>query len=166
MTSGPASGQASYGSYVTVTDDLGRISVEIPAEWSDVNGAPGEVNGVTIADIRASTDLAAFASTWTVPGVIVTAADLPGTTPTQILDTERENFGGQCTFDSRRPYSDPLYVGEFDIYRDCGGTGVTYVIVAAQLPDRTGPIIEVQVQVNGERDIEALDRIVDSFVVV
>lgn len=155
-----------YDTYVTVIDDTGRISVDVPTDWVDVDGTPVTVSGTTVADIRASSDLAAFASTWTTPGVIVSAGDVPGVTPEQILDDERTTLGSTCTFQGREPYTDGLYVGSFDTYTACGGTTAVYVVIAARPADGSDPIVEVQVQVNAERDIQALDRIVASFVAI
>lgn len=153
-----------YSSYVTLTDDTGRITVEVPAEWNDVDGRPLDIDGTTVADLRASSDLAAFASSWNVPGVIISAADLPGETPATILDSERATIGTTCTYEGREPYSDPLYVGQFDTYSSCGGTTAVYVVIAARTADGSGPLIEVQAQVNDDRDLAALERIVASFI--
>ncbi|MEO2109068.1 MAG: hypothetical protein ABGZ36_25975 [Actinomycetota bacterium] len=155
-----------YDTYVTVIDDTGRISVDVPTAWADVDGTPVSIGGSTVADIRASSDLAAFASTWTTPGVIVSAGDVPGVTPEQILDDERTTLGSTCTFQGREPYTDGLYVGSFDTYTACGGTTAVYVVIAARPADGSDPIVEVQVQVNAARDVQALDRIVASFVAI
>ena len=155
--------EAPYADFVAVSDDTGRITVEIPGEWSDVDGAPVEVGGITLSDVRASTDLAAFASGWDVPGVAVTAGDVDAT-PEEVLDGEADAFSTSCTPLGREPYADPLYTGVFDTYEGCGGTETAYIIVAAQAPDGTGPLIEVQVQVQSTRDIDALERVLASFV--
>ncbi len=158
-----APGGAPYTEYTTVTDDTGRITVEIPAEWTDVDGAPIDFEDTTISDIRASTDLAAFAAGWDVPGVAVTAGAVDRSVE-EVLDGEAGGFTSSCTPLPRQPYADPLYTGSFDTYSNCGGTETAYVIVAARAHDGTGPLIEVQVQLLGERDVEALDRILQSFV--
>jgi hypothetical protein len=56
-----------------------------------------------------------------------------------------------------------LYTGQYDLFTNCGGEGVTYVIVGAVNASRTS-VIGVQVQVVENRDLEALDRILASFV--
>ena len=87
-----------YDTYVTVIDDTGRISVDVPTAWADVDGTPVSIGGSTVADIRASSDLAAFASTWTTPGVIVSAGDVPGVTPE--APTVDAAFGGGVPADA------------------------------------------------------------------
>lgn len=154
-----------YTIFNRITDHTGRITLEVPAEWTDVDGSPLEVNGVTVSDIRASSDLVALATTWTTPGVIVSAGDLPGVTPESVLDEERASLDGPCAFAGREPYGDPLYTGVFDTYDACGGTEAAYVVIAARAHDGTGPLIEVQVQVSDARDVQALEQIVASFVV-
>lgn len=155
----------SYGSYTVVTDDSGTISVAIPEAWTDVDGAPIEESGLTIYDVRASTDLAAFQSSWTTPGVIVTAlADPPeGVTVESVLEEVDGQIAEQCeSVEERQPYSDQLYTGLFDVYSGCGDEGATYVAVGAEPADQSS-IIRVQVQVNAERDLEALDAVLQSF---
>ena len=162
---GAGASEESYGSYTVVTDDSGTISVAVPEAWSDVNGTPIEEGGLTVFDVRASSDLAAFQSTWTTPGVIVTAvADPPeGATVEAVLDEVDAQIADQCeSVEARQPYEDQLYTGLFDVYSGCGAEGATYVAVGAQPADQSS-LIRVQVQVNQQRDLEALDAVLQSF---
>lgn len=166
-TSGTSAGGSSesYGSYTVVTDDTGTITVAIPEAWSDVDGAPIEEGGVTIYDVRASSDLSAFQSSWTTPGVIVTAVSdpPPAVTVEGVLDEVQAELGDDCeSVEERQPYSDALYTGVFDVYSGCGAEGATYVAVGAEPADQSS-VIRVQVQVNAERDLEALDAVLQSF---
>lgn len=160
-------GQDAYREYVLISDDTGAVQLEVPVEWSDVDGAPlTDDAGNYIIDVRAAPDLAAFAQGWDVPGVILSASsDLAATTPDGILDQLNSSYSAACVYDGRYPYSDPAYEGVYDLYLDCGGVGATYVVVAATPPDGSYLII-VQVQANSDRDFEALDRILASFVAV
>jgi len=159
---------ATYAEYVTIADDTGAISVDVPAEWGDVDGAPytGE-DGLARTDVRASSDLAAFQSTWETPGMIFTASSAVAQSSNEftLLDELNGSLVEQCeTYEGRQPYSDPLYTGQFDSYLNCGGTGAAYIVVGAVPPDRSY-VIQVQIQVNRDRDLEAADRILNSFVV-
>ncbi len=158
---------ASYGEYTTVTDDTGALSVEIPAEWSDVDGAPYQgQDGTQRTDVRAASDLQAFQTGWDTPGMIFTASSqlAQSSSVVAVLDELVDDLSGQCTYEGRQPYEDPAYTGQYDTYTACGGVGATYVVVGAVPADRSF-VIRVQVQANSDRDFEALDRILRSFVV-
>lgn len=154
-----------YAEYTTITDETGAIEVDVPAEWSDVDGAPyvGD-DGLRRIDVRAAPDLASFADTWDTPGMIFTGSSEVAevSNETALLDELQEPLSGQCTYDGRQPYEDPLYTGFYDVYSDCGGVGATYVVIGAAPPERDF-VIRVQVQANSDRDFDALDRIIDTF---
>jgi serine protease Do len=162
-----AGGGATYAEYTTITDDTGAMSVEVPAEWSDVDGAPYQgADGTQRTDVRAASDLEAFQTGWTTPGMIFTASSqlAQSSDEVAVLDELVEPLSGQCTYAGRQPYEDAAYTGQYDTFTDCGGVGATYVVVGAVPPDRSF-VIRVQIQANAERDLEALDRILRTFVV-
>ena len=143
------------------------MSVEVPAEWSDVDGAPYQgADGTQRTDVRAASDLEAFQTGWTTPGMIFTASSqlAQSSDEVAVLDELVEPLSGQCTYAGRQPYEDAAYTGQYDTFTDCGGVGATYVVVGAVPPDRSF-VIRVQIQANAERDLEALDRILRTFVV-
>jgi serine protease Do len=158
---------ATYTEYTVISDDTGAMQVEVPVEWSDVDGAPYvDDEGRDITDVRASSDLAAFLETWNTPGVIFSASSDWAATASEevLLDQFLESLQTQCTYDGRYEYEDPAYVGLYDLFFDCGDTLATYVVVAARPPEGDF-IILVQVQANEDRDFDALDRILASFFV-
>jgi serine protease Do len=156
-----------YTEYTVIGDDTGAMSVEIPIEWSDVDGAPyTDTEGRDITDVRAAPDLAAFQESWTTPGMIFSASSdwLATTTEEALLDLFLESLQSQCSYVGRELYEDPAYTGWYDTYVDCGDTLATYVVVAARPPEGTF-ILLVQVQANEDRDFDALDHILSSFYV-
>ncbi|CAN5377742.1 hypothetical protein BH23ACT9_BH23ACT9_24850 [soil metagenome] len=160
-------GETTYGSYVAVTDDTGAISVEIPAEWADVDGRPyTDEAGRDFFDVRASTDLEGFAGTWDVPGIIVNASTDAAQSLNEeaLLDQRLELFSEQCDYLGRQPYADPLYTGQADVFENCGGTQTGYLILGA-VPTSRAFLIRVEVQVVDERDIEALARALETFII-
>jgi serine protease Do len=163
--SGGESDVATYSGYQTVSDDTGVISVEVPNEWTEIDGSPFDHEGNTIADVTVSTDIEAFQGTWTTPGARISAStDLARTeNETSLLDLLSTGFGEECEHAGRFPYEDPLYTGQYDVFTNCGGQGVTYVIVGAVNASRSA-VIGVQVQAVESRDLDALDRILSSFV--
>lgn len=160
------SDDAPYSGYTFITDDTVSIGVEVPVEWTDIDGAPfTDDAGRQFFDVRAASDLNSFLTTWDTPGIIVTASSDAAATQNEIsfLDAIQPGFAGQCTYDGRFPFDDGLYNGQFDVFTECGGTGAEYLVLAA-VPTSRAFVIVVQIQVNGERDLEALDRALATFV--
>ena len=162
-------GTATYDEYVVISDDTDAIQVEVPAEWSDVDGAPyTDDEGNAITDVRAAASLDDFHRLWTTPGMIFSASSdwASSTTEEALLDAFVTSAEGQCEYaGTREEYADPAYTGFYDIFTNCGDALATYVVVAARPPDGSFLIL-VQVQANEERDFDALDRILASFFVI
>ncbi len=168
----PSNGAAgTYSGYSRVTDDFGAIVVEVPVEWSEVDGRPwvdgGEVIG---SSIYASADIDGFLSTWNEPGLIFNVSDdlarLGGYI--QLLDIITEGFTDACKFDGRYDYEDPFYRGKYDLYTNCGGPGGAWFIVLTAVPNDNSNafLILVEVQILSDADLDALDRILKTFDVV
>jgi serine protease Do len=156
-----------YAEYVVITDDTGAISVEVPVEWDDVDGAPYEdATGSFVVDVRAASSLSSFFDSWSTPGMIFSASSEWATTTTEeaLLDEVVSSFSDICEYAGRDVYEDPLYTGSFDTFVNCGDEAATYVVVAAR-PVEGNFLLRVQVQANADRDFEALDRILSSFIV-
>ena len=64
----------------------------------------------------------------------------------------------------RDVYDDPLYTGEFEFFTDCLGGNTAALTVAAASPDGFF-LVRVFVQVVDDRDLDAMDQILNSFVV-
>ena len=80
---------ATYEEYTVITDDTGAMQVEIPIEWSDVDGAPyTDDEGRGITDVRAASDLSDFQETWNTPGMIFSASSdwAASTSEEELLD--------------------------------------------------------------------------------
>jgi len=162
--SGPSGATTSYSRYVSISDDSGILSLEVPAEWRDVDGSPWEAEGTIIGvSVTAAPSISRLNSGWDTPGVYFAATDQISLSTEELLDLF--DFSDSCTFDSRLPYQDPLYTGFFDLWTDCDGTGTLVVAVAVE-PEDQGFLAIVLVQVVSEADLEALDRIIDSFIVI
>ena len=156
-----------YTDYTVIEDDTGSMQVEVPIEWSDVDGAPyTDEEGRAVTDVRAASDLAGFLETWGTPGMIFSASSdwAETTSEEELLDFYLESLQSACTYEGRSPYEDPAYTGFYDFYSECADTQATYVIVAARPPEGNFLIL-VQVQANEDRDFDALDHILASFFV-
>lgn len=151
-----------YATYVTVEDDSGLLSVDVPAEWADVDGGEGLFG----PDVIASTDVAQFQADFNVPGVEFQATSVNNDRqgPADVLGRLTEGFVSLCTPGQISPYVDPLYNGVSQIFTDCNGTATSFVWVAVQPLDDAFTAI-VGVQIVDDRDVDALGKILDTFIV-
>ena len=156
---GAAGGLTTYQQYTSLSDDSGAITVDVPVEWSDTDGRPNAEFGPSIF---AAPDLTSFLETYDTPGVIVEySSDLGPGDITRVLD---ELILSECTSMGRDVYDDPLYTGEFEFFTDCLGGNTAALTVAAAPPDGSF-LVRVFVQVVDDRDLDAMDQILNSFVV-
>ncbi len=150
---------ATYAEFVSVSDDSGAITVEVPAEWADTNGA---VNPEFGPSIYASPNLQSFIDTWDTPGVIVEASNTRTSAEIEAVLNEID-LSGDCVKDSREPYEDALYTGQVDLWTNCGGTGAVAFVLAVSPPEGNY-VIRLLIQAVEDRDLDAADHILNSFV--
>lgn len=111
--------------------------------------------------VSAAPNLDDFLSTWDVPGVFF-GASAQIEAPDSLLDGF--DFSGSCDYGGRNPYEDPLYAGVYDLWTNCGGQDTLYIVLAAT-PEDQSFVILVAVQVVSDADLDALDHILNSFIV-
>jgi serine protease Do len=157
-----ADGGESYTEYVSVTDDTGVLTVEVPAEWADVDTTPGaDDEGGSIPYIAASTDLDGFMNTWATPGMQFGALPASFGSVEDVLATFAP--GEDCTDQGVVDYDDGAFAGSYQLWEDCGGSGAAYVVLATT-PSTGDPFVFVTiVQAVTEADLEALDHIFGTF---
>ena len=150
------SGEVVTSDFVTLTDDTGTISVDVPSSWADVDTAPiGE-----FPQIEATPYRQAYYDTFDVPGVTYRVINF---TP----DTESlaHNFASPdgCAAEEVQPYDDGVLVGSHLVDSECGsfGTAEYHVIVASPADQAFTAVVVVQITGAHERPI--LERILDSF---
>ena len=149
--------------YTTVTDDTGLLVVDVPTAWDDVRTETVTDDTGEYAQILAAPDVQQFLDTFDVPGMSF-AIDLAAE---RTVDDwiGASDFSSACTDTGIEDYDDGLYTGKLQVWTDCGGTGALLAVIAAGPP--TGEFsVRVVVQALTEADLEALDRIVQSFRVV
>lgn len=153
-----------YSEFVSISDDSGTLTVEVPAEWSDVDGAPITLDdGTELQNVSAAPDLAAFFGDWSSPGLSLTATQ-QDMTPDEMLDQLISGAAEACEDNGRDDYDDGLYQGRIQYYGNCGGIGAATIGIAASPPEG-GFTAFVIVQLASEADIAVLDRIVQTFTV-
>jgi serine protease Do len=165
---GTAEDSATYVSYEAISDDSGAMVMEVPQEWAEVDGSAWEwddQSGIVGAAIVSSPDIQGFYDTYSTPGVFFGASetlaqsyDISG-----MLDTI--TFSGDCTYEGRFDYQDPLYTGIYDHYSDCGGVG-TSVINLSAMPEGGSFIMLLQIVITSDADLDALDHILNTFEVI
>jgi serine protease Do len=149
--------------YVNVTDDSGFLTVDVPVEWSDVDGSPGLFG----PNVLASTDVQQWLQSYNVPGIWFEATDIQtGQTNDEILTAISESQGQTtaCTSLGRQPYEDPAYVGVSEVFQDCAGTDTDFVWLAFSPPDNRFHGV-VGVQIFSSADVDALEQALATFLV-
>jgi hypothetical protein len=168
--SGVPAGAVGYGSYVTAQDDTGALMVDVPQEWSDRDGSEWYYDdAVYTLSIWAAPDIDGFTDTWTVPGMkfdVFEDVNYFGGVD-GLLQTRMDSLGDYCTLYDVYSYADPLYVGQYAEYTNCGyDVGTSYVVLAAEPNDDPGAfLIRIEVQIYSERDWEAFEKIKNTFYV-
>ncbi|MBC8160209.1 MAG: trypsin-like peptidase domain-containing protein [Roseiflexaceae bacterium] len=159
----PAAATSDYSEYQTITHDTGAISVDVPVEWTVVStDGTWSFNEEEIGvELGAAVSNEGFQD-WTQPGVYIAVSRSLGetTTPDQLLDNYQ--FTDTCTSNAREDYDDNVYTGRYDYWSACDGK-TTELYVVAFTPADTSFLGVLQVQVVGEADQVALERIIKSF---
>jgi serine protease Do len=151
---------AAYTEYTMVTDDTGTLSVSVPVEWFDLDGAPVDIDGVSSPSIVAAPNVSDFLGTWNAPGVQFVASEaLAGYTADELLDLAALP---DCVSDGREDYDDGAFAGRYEMFSSCGGTATSAIVVAAFPPDSSYGVLVV-VQVVSDADLAALDQVLRSF---
>jgi serine protease Do len=161
-----------YAEYVKISDDSGAITVEVPAEWVEIDGAPWETTwgdfNITAPSVTASADINAYNNTWDESGVFFAASSDMGRTGgyMQLLEGVQDWYRKDCRLDSSSKYEDDLYEGQYQLYKDCG-PNKTYslVLTARPIQNKTDFLILLDVRITKDADLDALDHILNTFIV-
>ena len=156
---GTGYGSATYDEFVLVTDDSGSIEVEVPAEWSDIDGAYDEAFGGP--SIWASTNLDDFWDYYGVPGVAIDTTRDSSQNMYRILN--EIDYSQDCFDAGIEEYDDGVYVGYTRLWTDCPDDSA--ILVLAALPESQRFIVRLEAQVVSDADLDALDRILSTFYV-
>jgi serine protease Do len=156
-----------YSEFVPVEDDTGTITVSVPAEWAEVQSGVWVIDGTEYGpSITAAPDINAWVEGWVTPGVFFGASS----TLRQELDVngilDASDFSDACTYDARYEYEDPLYVGAYDVYTECGEEGVSSFVQLAAEPADGSYILFLQIVLVSDADLEAIDMILNTFQVI
>jgi serine protease Do len=158
-TEDPAVAADTYTEYMSISDDSGSITTDVPVEWVEIDGTPDPDFGPSL---HAAPSLEGFFTTWSTPGV---AIDATAFLDANSIDAELDarSLAEYCTYDGRTPYSDPLYTGSLDTWSNCGGVGAFYFVVAVTPADGSYLAV-VEIQAVEPRDLDAADQILATFI--
>jgi serine protease Do len=165
------SGPGTTGSgYTTLSDNTGTIKVEVPAGWSEVNGNSGpifEEEGIEAGPVlTASPDIDAFRTSYEAPGLYFTASSsvLQRYDENAVLD--RFDRSGDCKpAGTRQDYDRGDYTGRIMFWTDCGGVESRKALDLAAVPEDQSFLVYIHVKTVGEADVEAAERILNTFTV-
>jgi serine protease Do len=153
-----------YTDYMSVSDDAGSITVEVPVEWADGSGLPWDFGDTLVGPaLTASPNVGAFIAEWGTPGVFIAASRELPVSRSELLDAQQ--FGDSCAYLERLPYDDGLYTGEMDVWEACGPEGSDFLVITAE-PAAQDFTILVQILLVTDADWDAADRIIRSFTVI
>lgn len=142
--------------YTKITDDSGKVEVEVPSTWTDRDGSSIEFLGFTLPAVSASTDLDSFFNTWDTPGIqVVAAPELDASNFESTLDFFAPN---DCSYLTRDTFEGQDLIGQYDVYVDCGGVDGVFYVVGAFYDVIYEAMLIVLAQVNDEADLEVIDQ--------
>lgn len=148
-----------FTDFVAVTDESGGLRTEIPSEWRQVDGRPGPFG----PDLRASTSLTDYNSTYSVGGFQMTATRESTTSdPGAVLDELAARTRRECQPGPREAYDARGHRGVSQIFEACAGGEGGFVWVALT-PDSGAYIAVLGAQVLTTADVRAFDHVLDSY---
>jgi hypothetical protein len=148
-------GIADYDEYLTLTDNDGVISVDVPAAWSDVEVASREIVAAPL--------LSGFYYSYDGSGGAVSVVSPPGGGPDEVLDSGQES---NCVDTQRSDYDDGVFTGRYDTWTGCGPEQTTTVVhLALQPVDGSDFVVRASIQMTEERDVLVAERFLNSIVV-
>lgn len=162
---GQAAAGEAYSEYTTVADRSGILSVEVPVEWADVSDDDWVWQEETVGiRLVATTDLDSVFDSWGTPGVLfnVSTSLAENNTPEDLLDAIQ--YTDACTYEGREEIPEGFYTGYYDLWIDCDNSDSRAVVVSV-MPETEDFIVLFEIYLVTEADIDALDHILDSFVV-
>lgn len=150
------------GSFVTVSDDSGSLSVDVPDTWSQVDGqSVTDGGGVTFASLSASPNLADYSSTWNTAGVTLYAS--PDAVGDDIASRLAQFAPAECTLDNSGAYDDSFYAGQFNYFTACGGTNTDYVVLVTKDAANTHLMILTAALVSEADKSTVLEQMLNTF---
>jgi serine protease Do len=159
---GGSQAPAASGDYVRIEDETGRLSVEVPANWTDTRTATQDLLGIGTQQptIIAAPSFRDF-DTGDGPGEALILADLAGAGDVdkdQLLDAVEPTLN--CDTSSRDNFSDDRFTGRY-LAAKC--KEVLVVVVVVSRPANPDQVVIMIARAASEADLAAIDRMLSSF---
>ncbi len=155
---------AQYSGYTIISDRSNIMALEVPVEWSEIDDGDWiwkeETVGVRLV---ATTDLDSVFDSWGTPGVLFNVSTSLAATDTPETLLDAIDYSEVCTNGGREAIPEGFYTGYYDLWTDCDGS--SRAVIVSVMPETADFIVLFEIYIAGEADIEALDHILDSFVV-
>ncbi|MEZ4616217.1 MAG: SH3 domain-containing protein [Caldilineaceae bacterium] len=154
-----------YANYATVSDRTGILTVDVPTAWDDVASDDWVWNEETVGiRLVAAPSVEDLYAKWGIPGVIFnfSTALAADNTPDDLLDGLQ--YTSSCTYDGRSALPDGFFTGAYDIWKECKGEENGAIIVSL-VPEQKDYILLIEIYLAGAIDFDAVDHILDSFVI-
>ena len=153
-----------YSGYTTVSDRGNVMALEVPVEWAETEDGDWVRQEETVGvRLVATTDLATFYDSWSTPGVIFNVSSSMAATETPETLLDAFDLSESCTNGGREAIPDGFYTGYYDLWTDCDGS--SRAVIVSVMPETQDFIVLFQIYIASEADVDALDHILDSFVV-
>jgi serine protease Do len=153
--------------FVSISDDSGTITLNVPESWADVVSADWEVDdtGPIGVSLTAAPDVEEFNDRWDVPGIFIgVSEEVAELTPTEAVDLF--DFADTCTYDDRYDYSTDAIDGVYDVWTECDGVaGESFIVFAANPAGASSPLIFFYVNLMSEADLTAFSEVLSSLAV-
>jgi len=162
---GSAATAPTYAEYTTVTDRTGILAMDVPTEWAEVTSDDWVWNDETVGiRLLAAAELENMLANWGYPGVIFNFSTslVDDYTPDDLLDNWQ--YTSSCTYEGRNDIPDGYFTGAYDLWKECKGDENGAVIVAL-VPEEKNFILLLEIYLAGAIDFDAVDHILDSFVI-
>lgn len=163
--SGEEGAAPTYDGYTTITDRTGIISMDVPTDWAETTSDDWIWNDETVGiRLLAAADLEKMLANWGYPGVIfnVSTSLVANYTPDDLLDNWQ--YTSSCTYEGRKEIPEGYFTGAYDLWTECKGDENGGVIVAL-VPEEENFILLIEIYLAGAIDFDAVDHILDSFVI-
>ncbi len=170
-----ASTEESADGTVVIADDSDVIAMYVPADWQ-YDGSPWQSTwtignvayNFTAQMLTASPDMQLYNDSWDVMGISIATSkdwgDLGGYA--NLLEGVR-SFYTDCRPNGSSKYNDGTYEGQVQMYEKCGGiTSNVLVLAARPVVNPQSYLVLIQLQYRNDAELELLDAILSSSVIV
>jgi serine protease Do len=154
--------QAPSAEYVRIKDDTGRLSVEVPANWTDTRTAPQDLLGIDTQQptVIAAPSYADFDG-GDGPGEALILVDLEGVgniDKDTLLDAVEKSLA--CETGNRDNFSDDRFTGRY-LAAKC--KQVLVVVAVVSKPANPDQAVIMIARASTDADLAAIDRMLSSF---